>query len=44
MAGTKEDYATAVYVRDQMRSYGVPSELKEYQVWLPYPNTPAILN
>lgn len=43
IAGSKEDYATAVYVRDQMRSYGVPSELKEYQVWLPYPNTPPIL-
>lgn len=43
IAGSKEDYATAVYVRDQMRAYGVPSELKEYQVWLPYPNAPAIL-
>jgi N-acetylated-alpha-linked acidic dipeptidase len=43
IAGTKEDYATAVYVRDQMRSYGVPAELKEYQVWLPYPNSPAIV-
>src|SRR5215210_4070965 len=30
VAGTKEDYATAVYVRDQIRSYGIPSELKEY--------------
>src|SRR4030095_1241409 len=28
IAGTKEDYATAVYVRDQMRSYGIPAELK----------------
>ena len=43
IAGSKEDYATAVYVRDQMRSYGVPSELKEYQVWLPYPGSPPIL-
>ena len=24
VAGTKEDYATAVYVRDQMRSFGYP--------------------
>ena len=30
VAGTKEDYATAVYVRDQLRSYGLPAELKEY--------------
>lgn len=43
IAGTKEDYATAVYVRDQMRSYGLSAELKEYQVWLPYPNAPAVL-
>ena len=25
IAGTKEDYATAIYVRDQMRSYGLPA-------------------
>jgi N-acetylated-alpha-linked acidic dipeptidase len=43
IAGTKEDYATAIYVRDQMRSYGIAAELKEYQVWLPYPNTAAIV-
>src|SRR5438552_10054669 len=36
VAGTKEDYATAVYVRDQMRSYGLPAEIKEYQERLPY--------
>src|SRR5438093_244006 len=29
VAGTKEDYATAIYVRDQIRSYGIASELKE---------------
>src|SRR3954467_2864253 len=34
IAGTKEDYATALYVRDQLRSYGIPAELKEYEVWL----------
>src|SRR5438876_3051780 len=39
VAGTKEDYATAVYVRDQMRSFGLSAELKEYQVWLNYPKT-----
>src|ERR1041385_1392079 len=43
IAGTKEDYATAIYVRDQLRSYGLPAELKEYEVWLKYPNTPTVL-
>ena len=43
VAGTKEDYATAEYVRDQMRSYGIPSELKEYEVLLPYPKQPSIV-
>lgn len=43
VAGTKEDYATAIYVRDQMRSYGLPAELKEYQVWLNYPKTDPIV-
>src|SRR5438046_6666629 len=43
VAGTKEDYATAVYVRDQMRSYGLPVEIKEYQVWLPYPKMSSVV-
>jgi N-acetylated-alpha-linked acidic dipeptidase len=43
VAGTPEDYATAVYVRDQMRSFGLTSDLKEYQVLLPYPRRPAIV-
>src|SRR5678815_5455368 len=43
IAGTKEDYDTAVYVRDQLRSYGLAAELKEYEVWLNYPNTPTVL-
>src|SRR5256886_266309 len=43
VAGTKEDYATAVYVRDQMRSFGLRAELKEYQVWLNYPKTDPIV-
>src|SRR5438094_5840324 len=43
IAGTKEDYATAIYVRDQMRSYGLPVEIKEYQVWLPYPKMPSVV-
>jgi N-acetylated-alpha-linked acidic dipeptidase len=43
VAGTKEDYATAVYVRDQIRSYGIPAELKEYEVLLPYPKQPSLV-
>jgi N-acetylated-alpha-linked acidic dipeptidase len=43
VAGTKEDYETAIYVRDQIRGYGVPAELKEYEVLLPYPKQPSIL-
>ena len=43
IAGTKEDYATAIYVRDQLRKSGLNAELKEYDVWLPYPNSPSIV-
>src|SRR5689334_18091605 len=43
VAGTKEDYATAVYVRDQLRSYGLNAEIREYQVWMNYPNAPTVL-
>jgi N-acetylated-alpha-linked acidic dipeptidase len=43
VAGTKEDYATALYVRDQIRSYGISSELREYEVLLPYPKQPSIV-
>jgi len=43
IAGTKEDYNTAVYVRDQLRSYGLSADLKEYEVWLNYPNTQPVL-
>ena len=43
IAGTKEDYATAIYVRDQLRSYGIAAELKEYDVWLNYPHSPSIV-
>ncbi|HEX4900091.1 MAG TPA: hypothetical protein VFV61_06125, partial [Pyrinomonadaceae bacterium] len=43
VAGTKEDYATAVYVRDQMRSYGLAAELREYDVLLPYPKRPSVV-
>jgi N-acetylated-alpha-linked acidic dipeptidase len=43
IAGTKEDYATAIYVRDQLRSYGLKADLKEYDVWLNYPNMPSVL-
>lgn len=43
VAGTKEDYATAIYVRDLIRSYGIPSELNEYEVLLPYPKQPGLV-
>ena len=43
VAGTKEDYATAVYVRDQLRSYGLNAEIREYQVWMNYPNAATVL-
>jgi N-acetylated-alpha-linked acidic dipeptidase len=43
IAGSPEDYATAIYVRDQMRSFGLDSELREYQVLLPSPRTPTIV-
>ncbi|HYE65802.1 MAG TPA: M28 family metallopeptidase [Pyrinomonadaceae bacterium] len=43
VAGTREDYATAIYVRDQLRSYGLAAELKEYQVWLPFPKRPSVI-
>jgi N-acetylated-alpha-linked acidic dipeptidase len=43
VAGTQEDYQTALYVRDRLREYGINAELKEYQVLLPYPNAPTLL-
>ena len=43
IAGTKEDYDTAVYVRDKLRSYGLTADLKEYDVWLNYPRTASVL-
>jgi N-acetylated-alpha-linked acidic dipeptidase len=43
IAGSKEDYDTAIYVRDQMRSYGLNAELAEYQVWMNYPKTDPIV-
>ena len=43
IAGSPEDYATAVYVRDQMRGFGLNSEIKEYQVLLSFPRTPSIV-
>jgi N-acetylated-alpha-linked acidic dipeptidase len=43
VAGTPEDYRTAVYVRDQLRRYGISAELREYQVLLPYPKRPTVL-
>ena len=43
VAGTPADYRTAVYVRDQLRKFGISAELKEYQVLLPYPKRPTVL-
>jgi len=43
LAGSPEDYATAIYVRDQMRSFGLAADMREYQVLLPYPRTPSIV-
>lgn len=43
VAGTKADYATAMYVRDQMRSFGLNAELHEYEVLLPYPRRPSLV-
>ena len=43
IAGTKEDYDTAVYVRDQIRSYGIGADLREYKVWLNYPSATPIV-
>ncbi|HEX8160733.1 MAG TPA: M28 family metallopeptidase [Pyrinomonadaceae bacterium] len=43
VAGTQEDHQTALYVRDRMREYGIDAELKEYQVLLPYPKVPTVL-
>jgi N-acetylated-alpha-linked acidic dipeptidase len=43
VAGTREDYETALYVRDRLRSYGLAAELEEYQVLLPYPKQPSIV-
>lgn len=43
IAGSPEDYATAIYVRDLMRSFGLKSELREYQVLLPYPRNPSVV-
>ena len=43
IAGSPEDYATAVYVRDQMRGFGLNSDIREYQVLLSFPRTPGVL-
>ncbi|MBI4853390.1 MAG: M28 family metallopeptidase [Acidobacteria bacterium] len=36
IAGTEQDYQTAVYTRDRLREYGISAEIVEYQVFLPY--------
>lgn len=37
VAGTPEDYQTALYVRDRFREFGLPARLVEYRVLLPTP-------
>jgi hypothetical protein len=37
VAGTPEDYETALYVRDRLREMGFNAELEEYHVLLNYP-------
>ncbi|HEV2763251.1 MAG TPA: M28 family metallopeptidase [Pyrinomonadaceae bacterium] len=43
VAGTREDYRTALYVRDQLRRAGLSAELREYEVLLAYPRRPSIV-
>jgi N-acetylated-alpha-linked acidic dipeptidase len=43
VTGTQEDYQTALYVRDRLREYGIQADLKEYQVLLPFPKSPTVL-
>ncbi|MFN2455195.1 MAG: M28 family metallopeptidase [Pyrinomonadaceae bacterium] len=43
VAGSMEDYKTAVYVRDQLRGYGIAAEMEEYQVLLPLPKQPSVV-
>ncbi|MGH9903794.1 MAG: PA domain-containing protein, partial [Pyrinomonadaceae bacterium] len=43
VAGTKEGYRTALYVRDQLRRSGLRAELREYQVLLAYPKRPSVV-
>lgn len=37
IAGSPEDHERAVYTRDRFREYGVPAEIVQYRVLLPYP-------
>jgi N-acetylated-alpha-linked acidic dipeptidase len=39
LAGTSEDYATALYVRDELQRAGFDVELVEYEVYLPRPKS-----
>jgi N-acetylated-alpha-linked acidic dipeptidase len=43
VAGTRGDYETAVYVRDQFRSFGLAADLREYEVLINYPKQPTII-
>jgi N-acetylated-alpha-linked acidic dipeptidase len=39
VAGTMAQAATRDYVIDQMRSFGLTTEVREYAVWMPHPTT-----
>lgn len=43
VAGTPEDYQTALYIQGKLREFGITAELKEYQVLLPYPKQPSLV-
>jgi N-acetylated-alpha-linked acidic dipeptidase len=43
IAGSPEDYKTALYVRDRFRSYGINADIKDYQVLIPYPKQPSVV-
>jgi N-acetylated-alpha-linked acidic dipeptidase len=41
-AGSKADYATAVYVRDRLQHDGFTARIKEYQVWFTGPEVETL--
>jgi N-acetylated-alpha-linked acidic dipeptidase len=43
VAGTPADHATALYVRDRARAYGLEAELQEFHVLLNYPRRVSLV-